>query len=287
MNYVGLNYWTYSSAKTRKCELRNVCNEYCIVNRMTAQCVFLRKKFVVSSENMNQWNREQVIRKIYNDFNSPITEVDCGEKCSPHNEYGIPFCCDIKKVIPSAYREEWDFLTEQTDLWQIYVPENEEIRKDLEQNLPECQVGIVCKGYNYCQRQYRSIACRSFPFYPYIDDEGNFIGLAYFWKYEDICWVISNLDLVETRYIDEFVQAYERIFDIYKDEWENYRYYSMIMRKEFGKMHREIIVLHRNHEIVKIYPSHSTLSIISKKDLKKFGVFKLIDEMPFPDELEE
>jgi len=52
----------------------------------------------------------QDIRSIYDGFNSPIAEFDCGKKCAPHNPSGKPFCCDICHAIPAAYKSEWTIL---------------------------------------------------------------------------------------------------------------------------------------------------------------------------------
>ena len=41
---------------------------------------------------------------IYAGFHAPIAELDCGRKCSPYNEYAIPFCCDIRHTVPTAYK---------------------------------------------------------------------------------------------------------------------------------------------------------------------------------------
>jgi hypothetical protein len=59
----------------------------------------------------------QDIRSIYDGFNSPIAEFDCGKKCAPHNPSGKPFCCDICHAIPAAYTSEWNYFESHTDLW--------------------------------------------------------------------------------------------------------------------------------------------------------------------------
>src|SRR5262247_1204104 len=59
----------------------------------------------------------QEIRSIYDGFNSPIAEFDCGKKCAPYNPSGKPFCCDICQAVPAAYKSEWNYLEGSTDLW--------------------------------------------------------------------------------------------------------------------------------------------------------------------------
>jgi len=57
---------------------------------------------------------------FYSNFDAPITALDCGKKCAPYNEYGVPFCCDIDHAIPTAYLPEWDYLELNTDLWHLW-----------------------------------------------------------------------------------------------------------------------------------------------------------------------
>jgi hypothetical protein len=52
----------------------------------------------------------QEIRAVYDGFNAPIAEFDCGKKCAPHNPSGKPFCCDICHAVPAAYKSEWNYL---------------------------------------------------------------------------------------------------------------------------------------------------------------------------------
>lgn len=56
------------------------------------------------------------IRSLYDGFRSPITGLDCGTKCAPHNPSGKPFCCDICHAVPASYKSEWKYLEHNTDL---------------------------------------------------------------------------------------------------------------------------------------------------------------------------
>ena len=53
---------------------------------------------------------------------APIAALDCGERCTPYNEGGVPFCCDTRHTIPSAYQAEWEHLQVSSDLWHAYEP---------------------------------------------------------------------------------------------------------------------------------------------------------------------
>ena len=162
-------------------------------------------------------------KSLYKIFNHPISELDCGKKCAPYNEYGRPFCCDTRHAVPAVYQEEWDYLKENTDLWRLWQSENLNEASILRSEVPEGQILVECLGYLYCQRPYRSITCRAFPFFPYITLEGDFIGMSYYLQYEDHCWLISNLEQVSLKYRKEFTIAYQRILDFYPTEREKLR----------------------------------------------------------------
>lgn len=226
------------------------------------------------------------VKEIYSKFDSSITSFDCGKKCSPYNTYGIPFCCDIGLVVPTAYESEWVYLKNNTDLWHLWEPEDKKRKMELQTILPDGQAMLACKGYEVCQREFRSIACRSFPFFPYIDREREFLGITYFWTYENQCWVISNLGYVNQKYVREFVDAYELIFDLEPSERENYYQYSVSIRRVFGRKHRKIILLHRNGNYYFVNPSDGQMEQVPKDKLPKFGVYEIASELQFPDEEE-
>lgn len=222
---------------------------------------------------------------IYARFHSPIGEVNCGERCAPYNEYGVPFCCDTRHCVPTAYQAEWHYLQSHTDLWRLWQVDDLELMESLQTQTPEGQVLIVCQGHHNCQRHYRSITCRSFPFLPYITRQGEFIGLAYYWEYEDRCWVISNLQIVSLDYRREFIDTYDRLFAQMPDERQGFREFSTTMRRVFGRRRRAIPLLHRNGFAYKITPHNGRLRRVVVEKLPKFGDYRAAAEMPFPDEL--
>jgi hypothetical protein len=221
---------------------------------------------------------------LYAAFNRPITNLDCGDKCAPYNEYGIPFCCDPRHAIPTAYQAEWAYLQANTDLWHMWLPEEEIETYRLREQTPTGQVLVECLGYKFCQRSFRTITCRSFPFYPYITRENEFIGLSYYWEYEDRCWVISNLDAVTPEYRSAFVSVYDAIFEIDPQERLNYSYHASIMRRIFGRKHRSIPLLHKDGFTYELNPNNGQLHRVSVDHLPKFDPYRLVSELPFPDE---
>ncbi len=232
---------------------------------------------------------QQQIQHLYRIFSSPITHLDCGEKCGAYNENHIPFCCDTRHVIPLAYRQEWEYLKNNTDLWHQYSI-NVKNSKLLLDKLPENQVLVECLGYPKCQRDFRAITCRSFPFFPYIDHQGKFIGLTYYWEYEDRCWVINHLHTISPQFRDEFVSAFEVILNNSNQEYANFRHQSIIMRRVFGRKKRAILLISRaatpQLQFYKISPKNGRLHKVDPQSLGKHGYYYFAEKLPFPEEIE-
>lgn len=184
-----------------------------------------------------------------------------------------------------AYNAEWDYLIQNTDLWHIYKPNNNDDSMYLQDKVPEDQVLIECQGYLKCQRSFRSITCRSFPFFPYIDHQGKFIGLTYYWEYEDRCWVINHLDTVTTQYRDEFIQAFDYLFQQSEQEYLNFRHQSIIMRRVFGRKKRTIPLISRKStaqlQFYKISPRNGRMRKVEGNSFSKYGVYYFVEKLPF------
>ncbi len=232
---------------------------------------------------MNPWTTHPPdFRALYAVFDEPVTDVDCGLKCGPYNERGVPFCCDPRHAIPTAYREEWAFLKTHTDLWRLWEDENdEEETRRIWQETPPYQVPLVCKGVAYCQRGFRTVVCRAFPFFPYISAQNELWGLTYYWQYEDRCWVLSHLHRVRPPFVQSALKAYRCLFTWYPQERETFRYHSQVMRRVFGRWGREIPLLHRDGFVYLIEPRTETLRRVDPASLPKHGVYRLAWEMPF------
>lgn len=224
--------------------------------------------------------------RLYAAFDAPIAAFDCGAKCAPHNEGGVPFCCDPRHAVPTAYRAEWAYLQQHTDLWRPWQAEDPRETARLQAETPPYQVLLVCKGAAFCQRNFRTLTCRAFPFFPYLTCQGEFIGLAYYWQYEDRCWLLSNLHVVTPTFREQFVRAFDTLFDRYPEERENFRYHSIVMRRVFGRQKREIPLLHREGGWYLVRPRDGRLQPVDPRRLPKHGVYALTAALPFPDEIE-
>lgn len=217
-------------------------------------------------------------RQFYNRFNAPVTEFDCGTKCAPHNPSGKPFCCDICHAVPAAYRQEWTYLQENTDLWHEWRGDECTAEPadpaELLADTPEYMLLLACKGPAHCQRDFRALSCRQFPFFPYVTSDYRFIGLAYEWAFENTCWVISNLWSVTEPYRQEFVRTYDEIFALWQDDFDSYANYSDQMREHFAAEKRRIPLLHRNGGYYLLSPVNERLRRVTPDQFKKFGPYQ-------------
>jgi hypothetical protein len=224
--------------------------------------------------------------ELYARFDAPIAVLDCGQHCAPHNENGAPFCCDTNHAVPVAYLNEWQYLRQNTGLWHIWQGKTPEQNEQVRALAPDGQVLIECKGYTLCQRNFRSLTCRAFPFFPYITRQGQYIGLSCYWEYEERCWVINNLQVVSPRFVEQFIGAFDWLFLRMPDELEGFRQFSMRMRRVFGRRHRTIPLFHRNGHFYKISPRDGNLRRSAPEKYPKLGVYKIAAGLPFPDELD-
>ncbi|MDX9993550.1 MAG: hypothetical protein RBS68_16030 [Anaerolineales bacterium] len=221
------------------------------------------------------------IRALYDGFDHPIADLDCGQICAPHNPNGKPFCCDICAAVPAGYRSEWQALQSQTDLWHRWRgdecaedPASAEERSQLEAAIPNGMILLACLGPQACQRSNRLLSCRQFPFFPYVTSDYRFLGLSYDWEFENSCWVISNLAQVSPAYRQEFIQTYDQIFAWFQDEFENYAARSEEMRAIFSEERRRIPLLHRNGGFRLVSPLSERVRRVAAPALPRFRPYR-------------
>lgn len=209
---------------------------------------------------------------IYAGFEAPVSKYDCGRYCAEHND-GVPVCCSTKHCIPVARREEWDFLQTRSDLWHRYKPRTADEKK-IKDELPRSILLIECKGAAACERENRSLSCRAFPFFPYVTRDYNFVGLTVYWHFEELCWVMSNLQIVERPFLNEFVSTFDLLFRRIPGELENFRDYSATMRRAFSRMKRTIPLLGRDGFHYEVTPKTGDLHPVGVETFAKHGPYQ-------------
>jgi hypothetical protein len=220
--------------------------------------------------------RVELYRRVYQDFQAPVSRFDCGRKCAPHNG-GEPVCCSTDHAIPIADKAEFELLRSRTDLWRRYTPNDAAARREVAGMHRDC-VAIECKGARHCERDNRTMACRAFPFFPYMTRAGEIVGLAYFWAFEDRCWVISNLAVVTTDFVRECIAAYEAVFAVDRLEYETNLRLSADMRRVFARTERIIPVIGRDGGTYAVEPRSHHLRPATPAEFPKFGPYT--DEAP-------
>jgi len=219
------------------------------------------------------------IQTLYDGFDSPIVSLDCGKKCAPHNSSGKPFCCDICHAVPAAYKSEWKYLKPNTDLWHKWrgnecgATTKADVSR-IKSDTPSNMVLLACLGPSQCQRDFRALSCRQFPFFPYVTSDYRFLGLTYEWEFESTCWVISNLPRVTRKYRNEFVSTFDHLFALFQDEFDAYALHSQQMRLAFKKQKRRLPLLHRNGKAYLISPASERMTLASLDKLPAFGPYR-------------
>jgi hypothetical protein len=236
----------------------------------------MKRKIIKSMADLD----ETQVLELFHDFNSPIMTLDCGSKCSPHNPSGKPFCCDICHAVPAAYASEWRLFRHRTALWHLYRGDecSEHPGKDhAVSSLPKGMVLLACLGPQRCQRRYRALSCRQFPFFPYLTSDGRFLGLACEWEFEECCWVMSHLGRVTAAYRREFVRIHDRLFALFQDMFDNYGYHSHRLRASHARKGRRFALLHRNGGYYLVSPQSERLQRVAPSQaaaLRKFGPYR-------------
>jgi hypothetical protein len=216
------------------------------------------------------------IRALYDSFNMPVLALDCGQMCSPHNSSGKPFCCDICQAVPAAYMSEWNYLHSSTNLWRTWHGDECGQSGGIEpgEEVPEGMLFLACLGPDQCQREFRALSCRQFPFFPYVTSDYRFIGLAGEWVFARQCWVLSNLSQVSNIFREQFICTYDRLFALFQDEFENYASHSEQMRLHYIQEKRRIPLLHRNGHSYLISPTSERMRAVDSAIFPRFGLYK-------------
>ncbi len=211
-------------------------------------------------------------RRIYDRFTAVISRHNCGNWCAPLNN-GEPVCCTTKQAIPIVQKNEYKLLQERTDMWSRFKPYDKTSRQIVKDLHKDC-MAIECRGARHCERDNRTIACRAFPFFPYLTRGGDFVGLGYYWTFEDRCWMISHLELVERDFIREFVAAYESLFESDAGEYEAYKNYSATARRTFSRFKRPIPLIGREGGFYKIMPKSGEMRPAPRSEITAHGPYK-------------
>ena len=211
---------------------------------------------------------------LYKLLGRPISRrQDCGRHCAPLNG-GEPVCCTTRHAIPVVERGEWNLLRSRTKMWRHFRPYDAASRKIKEELASTC-LAIECRGAAFCERDNRSLACRTFPFFPYFTREREWRGFSYYWTFEDRCWVISWLQEVDAVFVGELFAAYEYLFQCDETEREPFVELSASMRRVFSRQRRPIPLLQKGKKWSKVLPASGGRIVAAKEtEFKRHGPYR-------------
>jgi hypothetical protein len=214
---------------------------------------------------------------LYKGFFSPITTIDCGIKCAPYNEKAVPFCCDTRHAVPSAYDAEWDYLITNTDLWHLWEVADEKEYTRLLSKTPAGHVLIEFKGYLRYQN-IRLLTCRAFLSFRILTRR-EFLGL-FDLEYEELkghqpfgssfTYLYQNLSKLTIQYLYTSRRAC------------SFQYHSAVISGYLMNA-RAIPLIDLHGHFYKITPQWEKTSILPKT--LKFGPYQIAELLPFPDEI--
>ncbi len=198
--------------------------------------------------------------ELYRILQAPVVkDVNCGSKCSEWNN-GTPVCCENETTTPVLYTSEFEYLKDKLDAegnkkWHKVKGHGLEVLDD--------EVLASCTGPSKCNRDNRSLVCRTFPFYPYITEAGELVGMCHYEDYDSKCWVLMNDVLVNPQFVSEFEQLWHAIFQKYPAEILNYAATSRMMYKQYAKKGKRMpIILFDEYSKADKVPRMSTDHVI-------------------------
>ncbi len=208
---------------------------------------------------------------LYEGFDAPVSRYDCGRKCAPLNK-GSALCCSSQHAVVVVHKVEFELLKGRTDIWSKFKPYDRSTKQIVEELTHDC-MALECKGTAFCERHNRTIACRGFPFYPYLTRQKEFVGVGTYWVFEDRCWMMSNLEIVEPTFVEQFIATYEKIFEKDPTEFQTYVEFSASARRVFSRWKREIPLLSREGKLMIVEPSTGAIRPGKPKDFPKVTPF--------------
>lgn len=189
---------------------------------------------------------EDEIAYYFTLLDEEITEFNCGSLCAPEND-GEPFCCKVENAVPFLYKQEFSFLKKRSDLWSVWEPETKheiKLKKDTE---TEDTIFCKCKGVSYCERENRSISCRTFPLEPYIDKRDVFVGLVFMQEFSHGCPLTSRAKDIRQEFVDSHFIFWEKLMLRKSDEFETYKKSSKKYRAKREKSGKSFPILYPSH----------------------------------------
>lgn len=79
-----------------------------------------------------------------------------------------------------------------------------------------------CKGIQFCERENRSISCRTFPLEPYLDTRGVLVGLVFMKEFTGKCPLTLRAKDIRQEFIDSHFIFWEKLLFRLDSEYETF-----------------------------------------------------------------
>ena len=86
--------------------------------------------------------------------------------------------------------------------------------------------------------------------------------------------MISNMQIVERDFLDEFVSAFEYLFSVDPEEFDTYKKHSASMRRVFTRRRQPIPLIGREGGFFKVMPKTAKVLPMTAAGLPKYGPYK-------------
>jgi hypothetical protein len=182
----------------------------------------------------------------YTLLSEEVTDYDCGTLCKDDNG-GVPFCCVTENAVPLLYKQEFELLRSRSELWSIWNPIDKEGKKLVEDHDDVGSVFCKCKGVAFCERENRSVSCRTFPLEPYIDKRGVFVGLVFMQEFSHGCPLTKRAKDIRQEFIDQHYIFWEKLILRRDREFETYSNASRTYRRNRTRTKKTFPILFPSH----------------------------------------
>ncbi len=197
---------------------------------------------------------EAQISELHAILVAPVTDFDCGTLCAPENG-GVPVCCHAQTILPVLYTAEFAVLERRTQLWSRYAPRNDGER-EMAAAMRPCETFGICKGHEHCERENRALSCRTFPFEPYFDHDGEFAGLVFAYDLAGLCPLIGSGHRIRADFVEQCLRMFARLFQFDAEETLIWRGNSQTLRRSFARSRAKLAVYRQDG--VFAYPTART-----------------------------
>ena len=209
---------------------------------------------------------------LYEGFNAPVSRFDCGRKCAPLNG-GEPVCCSTQNAVPVVHKVEFDLLKTRTDLWSKFKPYDYATRQIVGRAHQRLHGDHIARARGTASATTAPSPAAASPSIPYLTRQKEFVGIGTYWVFEDRCWMMSNLEIVDRAFVDQFVATYEALFVKDPSEFKTYVDFSAAARRVYSRWKREIPLVGRTGELLIVAPSTGEIRTGKKKDYPKIAPF--------------